>query len=348
MTLEGNNKGFHPILDADHPYVFVDSCVQIWPDADWGNAHRHGITGYAVTAFLPHPSLEEALEGIMYWHLMARKHDNVIVVSCSEDIRRAKRDKKAALWLVAQDGDFVGRALHRIEAFYRLGLRMMLPAYNASNSLCDGCLDRTDGGLTRLGELVVDECNRVGMLLDCSHVGRRASLDIIERSQQPVVFSHSCARALVDRPRNVDDVQIKACAEKGGIIGVSSWAPMLFKLGKTERPTIDDFLDHCDHVAQLLGTTDNLGIGTDNSLGTYPAHSIDLWGQVDYFAPVTKEYGKLITSDPRSPRRQAKGFSNYAQIVDVIDKLEKRGYSELDVRKILGENYLRVFEQVWK
>ena len=122
---------------------------------------------------------------------IARQHPNLIVVRTAEDIRRAKREGKAGLLLASQDGDWIGTKLHRIEAFQRLGLRMMLLAYSRSNQLCDGCLDRTDGGLTRFGELVVEECNRVGILLDLSHTGRRATLDIISRSRHPCVFSHS-------------------------------------------------------------------------------------------------------------------------------------------------------------
>jgi membrane dipeptidase len=345
---ENLDRGSHPILSKDHPFTFIDSCVYIWPDADFDNAHRHGVTAYTVTAFMPYPTVEKALEGVMYWHLVDRQHENITIAYNAEDIRLAKREKKAALVLATQDGDFLGRKLHRIEAFYRLGLRILIPAYNANNSLADGCLDRTECGLTRLGEKVVDECNRVGMLLDCSHVGRRGSLEIIERSTYPVVFSHSNVKAIVDRPRNIDDVQIKACAAKGGVIGTSPWGPMVFKLGGTQRPTIDDFIDHIDYIAQLLGTTDNIGIGTDNSLGTFPKLSGDPWVNIDYKSPVTKDYEELFTSNPRSTLRSVKGFSNYAQVMDLIGKLGQRGYSEADVRNILGENYLRVFKEVWK
>jgi len=90
--------------------------------------------------------------------------------------------------------------------------------------------------------LVVDECNRIGLLLDCSHLGKRSSLEIIERSQQLVVFNHSCTKALADNPRNIDDVQIKACAKKNGVIGLSPWGPMTLKTGKTQRPTISTML----------------------------------------------------------------------------------------------------------
>lgn len=340
------NKGFHPILEDEHPYTFVDLCMQGWPDADYGNAHRHGATAYAVTAFQPHATVESALEGLMFWRLVAQKHPNIIVAARAEDIRRAKAEHKAALVLAAQGGDFIGNKLHRVEAFYRLGLRMMLPAYNTTNLICDGCLDRTDSGLTRFGELVVDECNRVGLLLDCTHVGHRASLEIIERSRYPCVFSHSNPKKVVDNPRNVTDDQIRACAAKGGVIGLAPWGPLVFKRGWTQRPTVDDFMEHIDYVAQLLGSTDNIGIGTDMSLGTYPDHEHDPWGEPEY-PDVATTYGRYVTADVRSPLRAVAGFSNYTEVLNLVDRLLRRGYVERDVHKILGDNALRVFEQVW-
>jgi membrane dipeptidase len=283
----------------------------------------------------------------MFWHLIDRKYPNIIIAESTEDILKARQENKAALLLVTQCGDFIGNKLHRIEAFYRLGLRVMIPAYNATNLLCDGCLDQTDNGLTRFGSLVVEECNRIGMLLDCSHIGRRASLDIIERSEQPVIFSHSNVKSLVESPRNIDDEQIKTCVAAGGIICLTSWAPLLLEAGKTERPTVDDLIDHVDYIAQLTGSTGHIGLGTDMSLGTYPDHWHDPWGEPDYI-PFTKVYDTHITSNVRSPRRAAEGFSNYPEVINFIDKLMGKGFSSEDVGKILGENCLRLFESVWK
>ena len=342
-----NEKGIHPILEKDHPYLFIDSCMQIWPDAQFQDAHRYGATSYAVTAWDPHLDLDQALEGLMFWHLITRKYPDLVIAHTVEDIKTAKNDKKATLLLVSQCGDFIGYKIHRIAAFYRLGLRMMIPAYSLSNRICGGCLDRVDQGLTSFGQLVVEECNRVGLLLDCSHLGKRSSLEIIEHSRQPVVFSHSCTKALAENPRNITDEQIKACAEKKGIIGLSPWGPMVMKTGQTSRPTVDDFIDHIDHVAQLLGSTDNIGVGTDMSLGTYPDHAIDPWGSPAY-KDVTGAYDKYVTSNIRSPLRMVEGFSNYTEVLNFVEKLKKRGYSENDVQKILGLNYMQVFSQVWK
>jgi len=342
-----SDKGIHPILEKDHPYIFIDSCMQIWPDAQFEKAHRHGVTAYAVTAWDPHIPLDQALEGLMFWHLMARKYPNILIATRAEDIQRAKKDKLAALILASQCGDFIDYKLHRIEAFYRLGLRMLILAYSATNRLCDGCLDKTDGGLTAFGQKVVGECNRLGLLLDCSHLGRRASLEIIERSAQPVVFSHSGVKALAENPRNIDDQQMKACAAKGGVIGLSPWGPMVLKKGSTPRPTLEEFIDQIDYVAQLLGSTDNIGIGTDMSLGTYPEHVTDLWGEAAY-KDVTGAYDEHISSNIRSPLRMVDGFSNYPEVMNLIAGLKKRGRGDTDVRKILGGNYLRVFKLVWK
>jgi membrane dipeptidase len=342
-----NEKGIHPIMEKDHPYIFIDSCMQIWPDARFQDAHRYGVTSYAVTAWDPHAALDQALEELMFWHLIVKKYPDLSISYTVEDIEKAKKNNKATLLLVSQCGDFIDYKIHRIAAFYRLGLRMMIPAYSLSNKICGGCLDQTDQGLTSFGKLVIEECNRVGLLLDCSHLGKRSSLDIIEHSQQPVVFSHSCTTKLAENPRNITDEQIKACADKQGIIGLSPWGPMVMKTGQTSRPTVDDFIDHIDHVAQMIGCTDNIGVGTDMSLGTYPDHEYDPWGSPAY-KDVTSSYDKYVTPNIRSPLRMVEGFSNYAEVLNFTEKLENRGYGDSDIRKILGLNYLRVFGQVWK
>ncbi len=342
-----SGKAVHTVLERDHPYIYIDSCMQMWPDADFHLAHRHGVTAYGVTAWLPHADAATALKGLMYWHGIAREHQDLVVVRTAEDIRRAKREGKAGLLLAAQDGDWVGYELHRIQAFREAGLGMMLLAYNATNQLCDGCLDRTAGGLSRLGQRVVEECNRVGIVLDCSHTGRRSTLEIMDRSAQPCVFSHSNASRLVPNPRNINDEQIRACVSRGGVIGLVAWGPLVMKPDTTHRPTLDEFIEQIDYVAQLAGSTDNIGISTDMSIGTYPEHVHDPWGAPGY-PNITAQYNEHVTADIRSPMRNVEGYSDYAEIVNVADRLSARGYSERDVHKILGENFLRVFEEVWQ
>jgi membrane dipeptidase len=338
--------GVHSILDREHPYVFVDTTMQIWPDADFANAHRHGVTAFAVTACRPHGDFDGVVGDLMAWRRIARDHENLLVAETVEEIRGAKRAGRAALVLAAQGADFVGRELHRVEAVRRLGLRQMLLAYNATNQLADGCLDATDGGLSKLGARVVEESNRVGILLDGTHTGKRSTLELIDRSSEPIIFSHSNPSAIAPNPRNIDDEQIRACAARGGVICLAPWGPLVLRPGGARQPTVDEFIDMVDHVASATGSADHVGIGTDMSLGSYPEHGSDPWGAPDYGNPFA-EYGERITADPRSPLRNLDGFSDYAEVVSFAERLGARGYRPEDIGKILGENYLRVAARAW-
>jgi membrane dipeptidase len=342
---ERPNRGFHPLLEGEQPYVFVDGCVQIWPDADLANAHRHGCDVFAVTALPVHTGVDAALRAIMDWHRVARENANLDLALTVQAVRAAKTEGRATLLLAAQDGEFIHDDVSRIEAFHALGLRMLIPAYNRDNLLCGGVLEHTDAGLSALGRHAVEECDRVGVVLDASHVSRRASLEMIDASANPIVFSHANPNALVDNPRNVDDEQIKAVAARGGVIGTVNWGPLIFRDGMTARPTVHDYLDHVDYLANLLGTTANIGIGTDFSLGSYPRHTHDKHGP--YYKTVMTKMNEYVDTYWRGPERFADGFARYPEIVDVTRLLRERGYGEDDVAGILGGNFLRVFEQVW-
>jgi membrane dipeptidase len=341
---ERPNRGFHPLIQEEQPYIFIDGCVQIWPDADLPNAHRHGCDVFAVTAFMPHTGLEAALSDLMVWHQVVREHSNLRLALRARDINEAKSQGQACLLLASQDGEFIGADVRRVEAFHKLGLRMLIPAYNRNNLLCGGVLEYSDAGLSGLGREVVAECDRLGIVLDCSHVSRRSSFDIIEASSNPVVFSHANPKALVDNPRNIDDEQIKAIAAGGGVIGTVNWGPLIFKQGMTKRPAVHDYLDHIDYLADLLGTTQHIGIGTDFCLGSYPRHNHD--GHAHYKRVMTA-MNQYVTTYWRAPERFAEGFCWYPEILTVIRLLRERGYSDVDVEGILGKNFLRVFQQVW-
>ncbi len=341
------NRGFHPAYEDPGLPLMIDGCVQVWPDADFATAHRHGATCYAVTATMPGSDFSQAVEEIMYWHALARQHDNIRIPLTAADIRTAKAEGKAAFLLASQDGEFVGGRLHRLEAMWRLGLRMIIPAYNRDNMNGGGALDGTGQGLTSFGRRFVEECDRLGLVLDASHVNRLTSLQMIDHSSRPIVFSHANPRGLTDNPRNADDEQIRACAARGGVIGTVNWGPLIFRDGMTSRPTVHDFLDHIDYLADLLGSTDNIGIGTDFSLGSYPPHDLDIWGAARYPLDARGRYDEFMPVYQRAPERFAEGFDNYGQLPDLQRLLAERGYSDADISGIFGGNFLRVFEQVW-
>jgi len=333
-------KGWH--TEVETPHLFIDGCMQIWPDVDFGRLHRYGVAAYCVTAFRPHHQAPNALDAMADWWRVARTYPNVRIALTAEDIVEAKRQGQAALVLVSQGGDFIGQNLHRLDVFHRLGLRMMIPVYNVRGPLGDGCLEPQNGGLSRLGICWVEECERLGIVIDLTHVGERTSLEIMERATRPLVFSHSNPKALVDGPRNITDEQMRRCAEGGGVVGVTNWGPLNFRSGSKTRPTLAQYFEAVDHVVQLVGI-DHVAIGTDMSHGTYPD------GDLVRARPNAggAGYPELIESSPRSRLRYVEGFDDYGQIAAVAEALQARGYSEADVKKILGENFLRVFRAVW-
>jgi membrane dipeptidase len=341
------DKGRHPILEGERKFLFIDSCVQIWPDADFSVAHLHGVTAYCVTAWRPFANTVEALDAALEWHRVCRANPTLTLVESHTDVTAAHDAGLASIIITAQGGEFLGGSVRRVEAFYRLGLRMMLPAYNRNNRICGGCLDSADPGLTKFGERVVEEANRVGLLLDCTHVAEGSSLDIIEHSADPVVFSHSNPNQVIANPRNISDRQIKACTDRGGVIGLVPWGPLVMKPDQPGWPTLDDFLDHLDHVVDLVGNTKQVGLGTDMSLGTYPYHLQDPWGAPEY-ASVADTYGAEVTSDVRSPMRALKDFNAYPEVYRFAEAAQARGYTEDDIANILGGSYLDLFERVWK
>lgn len=338
------NRGFHPVLQEEQPYLFVDGCMQIWPDADLPNAHLHGCDVFAVTALSPHTDVESSLDEMLGWHQLVRENPNLGLALTVADIHRARAGGQSSLLLAAQDGEFLGDSPARLEAFARLGLRMLIPAYNRDNLFCGGVLEYSNAGLSGLGRDLVAECNRWGVVIDLSHVSRRSSFDIMERSEHPCVFSHSNPSALVENPRNIDDEQLRAVAGQGGLVGLVNWGPLLFREGMERRPNLSDFLDHIDYAADLLGSTENLGIGTDFSLGSYPRHSYD---RQPHYRKVASRMNEYVTDYWRAPERFAEGFDNYPAITAVTRGLTARGYSDTAIAGILGENFMRVFDAVW-
>jgi membrane dipeptidase len=350
MSLRLDDVPKHPLEKGWHtpgttPYLFIDGCVQVWPDTDYRTLSGYSPTAYCITTFLPYDGLEVAFDAMANWHRIGRHYEGIRLALRADDIREAKDEGRAAIVLAAQGGDVLAANLERLQAFHALGLRMMIPAYNTRNALCDGLFESADAGLSRLGERWVDECNRLGVLIDCTHVGELSTLEIMERSRDPVVFSHSNPRALVDNVRNISDEQIRRCAAGGVVVALTNWGPLNYRAGSRSRPTLSQFLDAVDYVVDLVGI-DHVGIGTDMSTGTYPDG--DLIRGLPGKGSVAGEYAEYVDEAPRSRLRYVEGFDDYGQLPNVAEALVGRGHDEDAVAKVLGGNFLRVFERVWR
>lgn len=255
-----------------------------------------------------------------------RRPDHYVMVEGVADIERARSENKLAIVFHFQGSNPVDSDAGMVEVYYRLGIRHILLVYNLKNPVGDGCKERTDAGLSRFGETLIGEMNRVGMQVDCSHTGYRTSMDVMAISSAPVIFSHSNALAMNDHPRNLRDDQMKACAATGGVIGINGVG--LF-LGHNDC-SVENQLRHIDYACALVGA-EHVGLGSDYTYHPEvtspspwnPPHAGDVpWSEIRYAPP--------------------------EQTPKLTEALLARGYSDDEVRGILGGNWLRVARAVWK
>ena len=264
---------------------------------------------------------------------LEKRPERFLLVRRADDVLEAKKTGRMAITFDLEGMDALNGDPSMVALYYRLGVRQMLTAYNKNNLAGGGCHDQ-DTGLTAFGRRVIAEMNRVGMLVDCSHTGYRTTMDIMEAATQPLIFSHSNPKPLRRHGRNITDDQIRACARTGGVIGVTGLGYYL----PDRASSVAALADCVTYVRDLVGP-DHVGLGLDytpadaNDVSEFDALSgtkPDFWPPADYAAP-----WPMQDATPRV----------FAQLAPL---LRERGWSEVDLRKVLGENFLRVARAVWK
>ena len=279
-----------------------------------------------------------AMVNTMYGHYCLFEMDKRLIhVQKGADVRRAKAQGKLGVifgcqGLAGKIEDDPGL----ITILYRLGLRFGQIAYNSRDSLGCGALELPDTGLTELGRIVIREMNHVGMLCDLAHASDRTLMETIERSRAPVVVSHANVRALADHRRNVTDDGLRALAENGGVIGITAYSPFC-ETTPGVRPKLDDYIDHIAYVADLVGV-DHVGIGSD----FFEAESLIRFER--FFRTRYPELIRNYTLDTV----YVDGFSRVDHLPKLTAGLLRRGFNAAEIHKILGGNFLRVFDKVWK
>jgi len=289
-----------------------------------------GYTCVSLTMATDEESLEATTQAIAHEraHILSRP-DLYVLVETADDVRRAKAQDKLAVAMHFQGTNALARNLHMVEAYYRLGIRHMLMAYNQKNAVGDGCHELTDAGLSRFGRELVAEMNRVGMLVDVSHTGYRTSMDVIAASTQPVVFTHSNPKALWDHPRNITDDQAQASAATGGVVGVNGVGIFM---GDNDAST-EALYRLVAYYRDLIGS-EHVGLGVDFSFDTESIIRKARSSASQY--PSGGGYDKELA------------FVQPEQVADLANLLLRRGFAASEVEGILGENWLRVTQQVWK
>lgn len=256
------------------------------------------------------------------------RSDWLVLATDTRTVRDAKESGKLAAGLNFQDTCSFEATVEMVDIYYELGIRSALLAYNLRNMVADGCAEEANAGLSRFGRQIVQRMNKVGMLVDGSHTGFRSSMDAMELSSAPVIFSHSNPASVVPHYRNLTDEQIRRCAETGGVMGVNGVGRFL---GDKDAST--EALFRCvDYVSQLVGPR-HVGIG------------------FDYVWDLEKLNSWLGANSLMWPGSSSAGLDNFAepeQTLELTQMMLDHGYKADDVKGILGANWERVCGEVWK
>ncbi|MCR2820079.1 dipeptidase [Lederbergia panacisoli] len=262
--------------------------------------------------------------------------DWLIKAVSAEDIRNAKSNDLKAGIVTSQETKGLGTNLELLDSLYDFGLRVQQLTYNTQNYIGAGCAEKSNAGLTNFGIKFVERLNDLGIVVDTGHCGKQTTLDACKYSKQPVIASHTGVENIFNHMRCKSDDEIKAIANTGGVIGV--FAMPWFIHDDPNHTTINHVLDHIDYVVDLVGI-DHVGIGTD-----WPMSDVT-WSLVYFKEHIAPTLGFAKGNGPST--ETIIGLEKYSYFINVTRGLIKRGYSDEEVKKIIGENWLRVFEQVW-
>jgi membrane dipeptidase len=299
-----------------------------------------GVTACCPTVGSTAPA-EETLRNLGAWKRFMGARADLTQITSAADIEKAKANRQLGLIFHFQGADPIENDLDLVEAYHALGVRMVQLTYNVRNRVGDGCEEKTDAGLSAFGVDLVKRLNENRIIVDCSHTGYRTTMDAIERSTRPTVFSHANAFGLHASPRNIKDDQIKAAAASGGVVGVNGFPPFL---GPSPQPTMQRFIEHLDYMVQLVGI-DHVALGIDYYEGMHPVANAQ--EAAKFFQQQLAQRRWSEASYPPPPHHYPAGMSTPRELPNLTGALLERGYAVSDVRKVIGGNWLRVFREVW-
>ncbi len=295
-------------------------------------------------------SARRALDMIDYVYRAAERYPNDLMMAYSTaDIHRAKKGKKIASLMGIEGGHAIEDSLMALRDFYRLGVRYMTLTHNNTNNWADSCCDTAKhNGLSDFGKEVVREMNRIGMLVDVSHVSDKTMSDVLDVSNAPVIASHSSARALGDRTRNIPDDLLRRIAKNGGVVMINFYPGFIdakvIAASKERDARLKPQLDLLK--ATFKDNPKGLEEETAKLLATIPLPATPLSVLIDHFEHIAKTAGidhVGLGSDFDGVSSLPVDMEDISKLPNITYELLKRGYSEKDVRKVLGENFLRAF-----
>lgn len=295
--------------------------------------HQAGITVANCTCSV-WENFADTMKNVAHWKRVFREHaDLVLQVKTLDDIARAKRENKVGIILSWQNTSGIDDNLDFLEVYAELGIKCIQLTYNTQNLVGTGCYESVDNGLTDFGRDAVAEMNRLGILIDLSHVAEKGANQACEISTKPVAYTHCCPASLKAHPRNKSDATLKKIADRGGYIGVTIFPPFL---PKGTASTIDDFIDVLDYMVDLVGE-EHVGIGTDMSQGQ--PWSFQEWVMHD------KGNGRRLTTFGELVF--PKGIERIEDFPNLFTAMQRKRWPSTRIERVLGQNWLRLLGDVW-
>ncbi|KAF0247587.1 MAG: M19 family peptidase, partial [bacterium] len=278
-----------------------------------------------------------------------RRPQKLVMGYSTSDIRRAKRQGKIAALMGIEGGHAIENSLMALRAFYRLGIRYMTLTHSNTNDWADSSTDMAQhNGLSDFGKEVVSEMNRLGMLIDVSHVSDKTMSDVLNISTAPIIASHSSAKALADHPRNISDGLLKGIAKNGGVVMVNFFSGFISQEYIAARKVRDEKLKAELETLNQTYKDDakKLEEERDKLFAANPLPPVPLSVLMDHFEHIIKVAGidhVGVGSDFDGVPDLPKDMEDIAQLPNITYELLKRGYSQQDIKKVLGENLMRAF-----
>lgn len=329
----------------DDPNVQGEAGERIVSDRIVADARASGLTAVNVTmgyvAGNGEP-FEQTVREIARWDArIAGRPNDLVQVRSAADIPRARRENRIGIIYGFQNAAMMGRDASRVDAFADLGVRVIQLTYNPANSLGDGSMAPGNRGLTAFGREVIERLNLNKVMVDLSHSGEQTCLDAARASRQPISINHTGCRALVDLPRNKTDAELRLVAERGGFVGIY-FMPFV---NASSVCTAADVVAHIDHAVNVCGE-DHVGIGTDggttgiDDMAAYRGHMR---------AEVAQRRAAGIGAAGENPDtlpfcEELSGPEQYHRLIALLDR---RGYTEARIEKIMGLNFVTYAREVW-
>ncbi|PPR47700.1 MAG: hypothetical protein CFH19_00310 [Alphaproteobacteria bacterium MarineAlpha5_Bin9] len=298
-----------------------------------------GITAVQVT-LIYWENTKETFEKINEWEKNFIKYKDIIsFAQNSNDVLNSKKNNKLAILFGFQNSAPIGNDIYLLEKFFSKGVRFMQLTYNNQTFLGGGCFESHDSGLSRFGHAVVEEMNRLGMVIDLSHAGKKTCIDAINYSTKPVSFTHANPLFFHNSKRNIDDLVLKNLATKGGVIGLSLYP---FHLKNNSKCKLEDFCNMIIKLVNMIGI-DHVGIGSD--LCKNWDDEVVMWMRNGKWTKKL-DYGESKNNSISWPK-QPNWFTKGSDFINIYEGLKKVGMRESEIFKILGKNWLRFYKEIF-